>query len=107
LQLPFVENDENKIFSGTIDICVYPNPFNPDTRISYRFPEEAKVELSVYNLKGQLVKRLTEEVQCAGEYVADWDGRNGQDGRSVSSGIYLVRLKVGEQVMLKRIMLIK
>jgi hypothetical protein len=79
----------------------YPNPFNPETRISFTLPEDGRVGLSIYNLKGQLVKRLIMGEIEAGEHFVDWGGRN------VSSGVYLVRLEAGEQVLVNKIMLIK
>ncbi len=74
----------------------YPNPFNPATTIRYRLPVTAKVELLVYNMLGQKIRRLVEAQQAPGSYQVQWDGRS-DGGNALASGIYFYRLKVGEQ----------
>lgn len=68
-----------------------PNPFNPRTQITYDVPQPTHVTLAVYNLLGQEVIRLVDDVKAPGRYVVTWDGRNGQ-GVTVASGVYLYRL---------------
>jgi predicted outer membrane repeat protein len=87
-------------------ISIYPNPFNPETRITFNLPESEHVNISVYNLKGQLVKILTDEILPSGNNTLIWDGRNAT-GRKVSSGIYLLRVKSNNDIVSKKIMLIK
>ena len=69
----------------------YPNPFNPTTTIAYDVAEQAHITLVVYNLLGQEVIRLVDEVQQGGRYQVTWNARNTQN-REVASGIYLYRL---------------
>ena len=69
----------------------YPNPFNPTTTIAYDVAEQTHITLVVYNLLGQEVIRLVDEVQPGGRYQVTWNARNTQN-REVSSGIYLYRL---------------
>ena len=69
----------------------YPNPFNPVTAIKYQLPEPSDVSLTVYNLRGQQVAQLVDNVQKAGFYELRWDGTN-QHGQTVSSGVYIYRL---------------
>jgi len=69
----------------------YPNPFNPTTTIRYELPTASKVQLRIYNLRGQEVIRLVDEDQTPGYRQAIWTGRD-RTGRSVSSGIYIARL---------------
>jgi hypothetical protein len=86
-----------------------PNPFNPSTTISYSVPEEkgmVRVSLKVYNLRGQLVRTLVDEVQEAGGYNVFWDGRN-DTGRQVASGIYMYRMQAGEFVQTRKMVLLK
>ncbi|MBT5871774.1 MAG: T9SS type A sorting domain-containing protein, partial [Candidatus Latescibacteria bacterium] len=68
-----------------------PNPFNPQTSISYEVPVQTRVLLVVYNLLGQEVTRLVDQIQPAGRYSVVWDARNGQ-GVQVASGVYMYRL---------------
>ena len=69
----------------------YPNPFNSGTRIPYRVAEAGAVRLEIYNVLGQPVNTLVDEVQTAGRYQVSWDARDRQ-GRQVVSGVYLLRL---------------
>ena len=69
----------------------YPNPFNPVTTIRYELPRPAKTVLLVYNIVGQQVVRLVDELLSPGYHQTIWDGRD-QAGRQVASGIYIVRL---------------
>ena len=71
----------------------YPNPFNPMTTISYRLPKTAVVTLRIYNLLGQQVRTLVDEVEKPGYYTAQWDGRDEQ-GMDLPSGVYFYRLRV-------------
>jgi len=75
----------------------YPNPFNPEASIGYRLnlKEPAGVSLKIYNLLGQQVSSLVDEVQSSGAYQVIWNGRD-DAGRALSSGVYFVRLQVGE-----------
>lgn len=73
-----------------------PNPFNGGTTISYTLGEEARVRLVVYDLRGATVRRLKDGWLAAGRYVAVWDGRT-DFGRSLASGRYIAKLKVGQQ----------
>ena len=68
-----------------------PNPFNPSTGIAYEVPAQAHITLTVYNLLGQEVVTLVNQVQAAGRYEITWNARNTQ-GQAVSSGVYLYRL---------------
>ncbi len=84
-----------------------PNPFNPNTNINFDLYEEADVSLHVYNLKGQLIKTLLDNRALDfGPYSIEWDAAD-SDGNSVSAGIYLYKLTVGDEVALKKMTLIK
>jgi 5'-nucleotidase/UDP-sugar diphosphatase len=84
----------------------FPNPFNPETQISYSLPEDGQVRLAIYNVLGQQVKVLVDEYQSAGTKTVVWDGRN-QNGEQVSSGIYFYKLQAGEVVQTKKMSLMK
>ena len=83
----------------------YPNPFNPATTIKYALPQAADVELTVYNVMGQVVRALVAEHQSAGRYVVEWDATN-DSGHSLSSGMYFYRLQAGGEFLETRKMLL-
>ncbi len=101
-----LENSDQVIQLQKPYIINYPNPFNPETRLVFNLPEASQVRLAVYNLKGQLVKVLTDEILPAGDNAIIWNGRN-EMGRLVSSGVYLVRMQSEKASVMKKIMLIK
>ena len=89
----------------------YPNPFNPETWIPYQLAESAEVTLTIYDMNGQLVRRLAVGHQAAGMYrsrsrAAYWDGRN-QLGESVASGLYFYTLTAGEFSATRRMLILK
>ena len=84
----------------------FPNPFNPETVIEYEIPESSQVHLVVYNALGQRIKMLVNDQQDSGRYSVRWDGRD-EGGRSVSSGVYLFRLKAGDNVAMGRMVFVK
>jgi hypothetical protein len=65
----------------------YPNPFNPVTSITYELPVESKVRLSVYNILGELVAIIADDLQDEGYHSSDWDASN------VASGVYFYKLE--------------
>lgn len=74
----------------------YPNPFNPETRIAFGLPAQTHVTLRIFNLLGQEVARLVDQVLDAGVHNVNWDGRN-QSGQVMSSGVYFYILQAGGQ----------
>ncbi len=84
----------------------YPNPFNPETKISFILPKKAYGHLSVYNLKGQKVASLYQGLLNSGYHNYVWDGKNSQSA-SVSSGIYFVKLEVEGKSQTHKIVLMK
>lgn len=86
---------------------IYPNPFNPETTIAFDIKNEGKVELVVYNLKGQKVKTICNETLTAGRKTFVWKGKN-SDGRQTASGIYFMKLNAeGQKSKIKKVMLMK
>ncbi|AXJ02110.1 Por secretion system C-terminal sorting domain-containing protein [Cyclonatronum proteinivorum] len=79
----------------------YPNPFNPTTNIRYAVPETGQVTLEVFNLLGQRVALLVDEVMQPGTYTLNFDATR------LASGVYLYRLQTGGQVLTRKMTLIK
>ncbi|MDO9578651.1 MAG: FlgD immunoglobulin-like domain containing protein [Candidatus Cloacimonadales bacterium] len=86
----------------------YPNPFNPETTISFSLTTESteNTELVVYNIKGQKVKQLINEQLPTGQYSVVWDGTN-EMGKPVASGVYYYQLKTGSKIIQNKALLLK
>lgn len=84
----------------------YPNPFNPVTTIRFGLATRAKVELRVFNILGQEVRELVSGEMEAGNHELRWDARNDL-GRPVSSGVYFYRLRAGEWVQTRKMLLLR
>ncbi len=101
-----VHTDSHILPADDMKLQNYPNPFNPSTTISYNLKKEEKIELAVYNLKGQKVNTLVSELQPSGEHQIVWNGHD-QEGKPVSSGIYFYRLRTGTSSQIKKMILMK
>jgi len=84
----------------------YPNPFNPETAIRFSTREAGPVRISIYNLKGQIVKTLVNTDMAAGSHRVIWNGKD-ESGRSVSSGIYMYRMETPGYSKTLKMMLMK
>jgi hypothetical protein len=84
----------------------YPNPFNPATTVMYSLPTRSRVEISVYNVWGQKVVDLVDEIKPAGQYQITWDG-NDSYGNQVASGIYFARLKANDYIKSRKMLMVK
>ncbi|MCB2231706.1 T9SS type A sorting domain-containing protein [bacterium] len=84
----------------------YPNPFNPVTTIDFSLPERTEVSIDIFNVQGQLVKRLFDGYMPAGDYSVTWNGRD-QDGDPVATGVYLYRLTAGDHSQTRKMILLK
>ena len=89
----------------------YPNPSNPETWIPYQLAKSADVSLTIYNVRGVVVRKLTLGHQQAGIYhsrsrAAHWDGKN-EIGESVASGVYFYMFKAGKYTALRKMLIRK
>ena len=84
----------------------WPNPFNPQTTIGFDLPRAGAVELKIFDVLGQSVQTLVAEVLPAGGHQVVWDGLDGMGAR-VGSGVYFYRLQAGEEVQIRRMLLLK
>lgn len=85
---------------------IFPNPFNPNTTVRFGVSKDQKTVLSIYNKRGQLVRRLFDASLAKGTYNVHWDGRD-DNGKQVASGIYLLRLNSGSDSYSAKLMLMK
>ena len=84
----------------------YPNPFNPSTTLSFSLPDTRLIRLEIFNLKGQRVKTLASGELASGKHSYVWNGMD-DNGRPVSSGVYLYRLQAGDFSASRKMMLMK
>jgi hypothetical protein len=83
-----------------------PNPFNPSTTISYSLPQSGRAVLSIYDIRGRVVRMLMNETQEAGEHTAMWNGTD-DNGRALASGVYLYRLDANGKSVTRKCVLMK
>ncbi|HHS13340.1 MAG TPA: T9SS type A sorting domain-containing protein [bacterium] len=84
----------------------YPNPFNDEVMVAFTLPERIRVHLRIYNLMGQHVITLSDEVKTRGAHVIRWDGRN-RHGVRVSSGLYLIEMTAGRVRQVAKVEMIR
>ena len=93
--MPFIGRHENS-----------PNPFNPTTTISVELLQDADLNVSIYDLKGRLVKNLVSQRYTQGNYQFIWAGTN-QAGQSVPSGVYIYTIQSGNNIISSQITMLK
>ena len=84
----------------------YPNPFNPVTTLRYNLPEDAMVNITIYDMMGRVVKTLINDQQTAGYWSLQWNATN-DAGQPVSAGLYLYTIQAGEFRQTKKMVLLK
>jgi len=84
----------------------YPNPFNPITKIQYELPIETIVNANIYNLKGEVVKSLVNNIQSAGYKEIIWKGES-NTGSILPAGMYILSLQTKEYYNSKKMILLK
>lgn len=88
------------------DTLAYPNPFSPDTRITYDVKDSNLVTVELFNVLGQVVALLVNERQGPGKYELPIPDV-APDGRPIPNGMYLVRITAGSFKMTKKLMILK
>ena len=84
----------------------FPNPFNPETRIRFQLAENSDVKLMVYDVLGRKVRTLVSDRMDAGHHVINWDGLN-DAGTDVASGMYVYRIKAGDFIAHRKMLLVR
>lgn len=102
LELMLVSNEVETVRTNSYLLHQnYPNPFNPSTNIQFSLPEASVVELKVFDLTGRELASLVSGMKPAGNHAVAFDAGN------LSSGIYIYRLKTGDFIQTKQMLLIK
>jgi len=100
-------NDNDLLFPRSYNLFNnYPNPFNPITHISYDLPEDGLVNITVYDILGNVINQLVNEVQNSGYKSIQWNATNNQ-GQPVSAGVYLYSIEAGNFRQTKKMILLK
>jgi len=84
----------------------YPNPFNPVTTLRYDLPEDANVNITIYDMMGRVVKTLINDQQSAGYRFTQWNATNNA-GSPVPAGLYLYMIQAGEFRQTRKMVLLK
>ena len=105
-QLSYDPDDDMNISSAFLLHDNYPNPFNPVTNLEYNLPREAFVNVTIYDMLGNKVNKLINEIQSSGKKSIQWDATNNR-GQYVSAGVYLYRIQVGNSHKTKKMVLLK
>ena len=93
------------------ELCIIPNPFNPETWIPYQLSAAAEVAITIYDVTGNVVRSLNLGHQAAGYYrgrpqAAYWDGRNNLTEK-VASGVYFYQIQAGQFSATRRMLILK
>ena len=101
------DDDLNNLPTITKIFQNYPNPFNPTTKIDYQLHESSPVSITVYNQKGETVRRLVNKNNVeAGRYSISWDGKSDY-GSTVSAGLYFYSIETSSYQNVKKAVMVK
>lgn len=92
--------------AGVLLEGTYPNPFNPETKISFRVGQNQRLQVSIYDVSGNLVNVLADEVYTIGQHEVNWNGLN-RHGAPVPSGTYFARVAGESGVQTGKLLLVK
>ncbi len=84
----------------------FPNPFNPNTKISFELNEPGYVTIEIFNLRGAKIITLLEETLSVGTHHANWNGNNETEDQS-SSSLYFYKISVNGQHKISKMLLLK
>lgn len=103
----YVGVNPEELHSPTLfNLANYPNPFNPECRITYALPKSLEVSLKIYDSSGNLIKTFPSEFRESGYHHIIWNGKD-EAGNDVPSGVYLYRLKSEDFIMTKNMVLLR
>jgi hypothetical protein len=91
---------------GVLCLTAMPNPLNPSTVLAFTMSREGNVRVTIYDMKGRLVRTLLDGFRSAGQQLVAWDGSNSTNGR-VASGVYFFRIEAPEATEVQRVAVVK
>ena len=102
----YVESDDLIIIEETLHLSyslenIFPNPFNPETKIQYSIPKNGNVELNVYSCQGRKIQTLINNIHTAGNHSLSWNAS------FYPSGVYLIRMQSGGYIQTRKMLLVK
>lgn len=101
-----VEDGSRQIPSDFALFQNYPNPFNPETRIEFSISRNTRVQITIFNIKGEPIRKLVDKTFAAGKSSMIWDGKD-EIGRIAPSGIYLYEMKAGDVRIARRLTVLR
>lgn len=101
-----ITSNDLELMATVSNLTIFPNPFNPSTTISFNLSAKSDVSLNIYNVKGEKVKELVNEVLPAGKHAVVWNGKDDNE-KQVSSGVYFYKMKSGNYRKTKKMLLLK
>lgn len=101
-ELPTSTEDSYLTPSATNNLSAYPNPFSGSVTLGMELKQPTKLTMSIYNLKGQLVRRYIDNTITKGKHELIWDGQN-QNGHPCTVGIYIVRVKTNNTILTAKV----
>lgn len=101
-----VDGNANFVNTRTQLLQNFPNPFASQTMIPYILSKSEQVKIDIYNLRGQYIRTLVHTMLEAGSQLTFWDGLDSK-GRAVASGLYMCQMKVGNEILKRKMMLVR
>ncbi len=92
--------------TGIATLSNYPNPFNPATTIRYQIPSARSISLSIFDVRGRLIRTLESGMRASGPHTSLWNGRDDR-GHAVASGVYYARLTGAGETLTRKIVMLK
>ncbi len=96
----------NNIFRPLYRCNIYPNPFKQNVKIEVKLNKEEFLLIRIYTMQGKLINTLIDENKSPGKYEITWNGKD-NNGKGGSSGLYLVRLQSGRNILTRSVEYIK
>ncbi|MCK9557276.1 MAG: CapA family protein [Candidatus Cloacimonadaceae bacterium] len=103
---PARERHGNSNPPSALPVTVYPNPFRAETTICIETTAKSPISVKIYNIKGQLVRSLQDDVPGYSKHSLTWDSKD-SNGQSVASGLYFFKVRCGERVSMRKAILLK